>query len=98
MKRPKNYGMMLARYEFLKTQKDESMSKEDLAVVMIVEFQKAIDSGIRHINPEDGTVLENVEDILEVLMEQGRITIEPPDNFKYERNGSEWLNLSNLMR
>ena len=81
MKKPPNYDKMLFWYNTIKNNpRDTDLSTHDLAIILIVEFQQALERGIRHYHPVTFKLLESLDDVLDVLNEYGKVDIDLPDD------------------
>ena len=76
--RPPNYNSMLFLYNIIKDNPNQKITKIDAAIVMIVEFQQAIERGVKHYHPETNLLLENVDAIIATLNKYGKVIIEFP--------------------
>lgn len=76
MKRPPQFDQLLETYEELKLNSTKKFSDYENAVVLIVEFQLAIEAGNRHFD-SSGKELTTVGEILLALRRDKHISIEP---------------------
>lgn len=73
--RPYNFDKMLLRYNELKEDPTIEPDFKDKAIIMIVEFQLALEKGNKHYHPKTKKELKNLEEIFETLSDHRTIDI-----------------------
>ena len=73
--RPKHFDEYLERYNFIKNHPEYKTNDMDLAIIMVVEFQLAIEKGNKHYHPVTNSYLDNLSSILKCLHECGRVEV-----------------------
>ena len=67
IQRPKEFDKFLIRYNEIKEDPTTQINYRDEAIIMIVEFQLALEKGNKHYHPTTGKELTNLTEIFEAL-------------------------------
>ena len=75
--RPDQFDKWLKRYNYLKENPYLQTTVKDKAIIMIVEFQLALEKGNKHFHPETDKELKTLDEILQAFSEFGSIIVQP---------------------